>query len=101
MPKREAPVSKVLCWGYVEYDHELSQEDINNYELFEDRVNIPQRVAELIKYAHDEGINEAIAEMFKSKEYGIAVNNYLKEIGKPHAARQNIINGFKQIAGVK
>jgi len=101
-PRQPAPISGYLSWGYVEYGAPLSNESIANYELFEDRVTMPSKVVELVKFAHDEGVNEAIETIFDKsyKEYGIELNGYLKTIGLLYGSRENIIAGFHKIAGM-
>ncbi len=99
-PRQPAPISGYLAWGYVEYSIPLNDEDIKSYELFEDRIEPPKEVKELIKFANDEGFELAISTIFEYKEYGIVFNNYLKSLNMPFASKDNIIQGFRKLAGV-
>ncbi len=77
----ESPLMHRGAWGCVEYENELTQEQIYNYELFVDMAIMPPQVHELICFARDEGIDEAAKEL-TSKEYGAPLMAYLKVIGR-------------------
>lgn len=100
-PRQNTPVSNSLAWGYVEYSNELTIDEINNYELFEDIINMPDKVKDLVKFVHDEGIDEALNVAFEYKEYGLSLNSYLKSIGLLAGSKQNIKVGLSKIAGVR
>jgi hypothetical protein len=75
LPRKVTPKGN-MAFGWVSYDRELTPDEIKNYELFVDETVMPKLVAELIKFTHDEGINEGYKEL--KSEYGKALIGWLK-----------------------
>ena len=75
LPAKTTPHGRT-AFGWVEYDRPLTPEEISGYELFEDEVELPKLVKELVQFAHDEGIDEVMKVM--DATYGRAVWDWLK-----------------------
>ncbi len=75
LPRKVTPKGN-MAFGWVSYERELTPEEIKSYELFLDETVMPKLVAELIKFTHDEGINEGYKEL--KSEYGKAFIDWLK-----------------------
>ncbi len=88
------------AFGWVEYDRPLTPEDISRYELFEDEVELPKLVKELVQFAHDEGIDEAMKAM--DAEYGKAVWDWLKSQKRltTRGQKEQIRDEIMRLAGI-
>uniref|UniRef100_A0A6M3XIG7 Defence against restriction A C-terminal domain-containing protein n=1 Tax=viral metagenome TaxID=1070528 RepID=A0A6M3XIG7_9ZZZZ len=75
LPARTTPHGRT-AFGWVEYDRPLTPEEISGYELFEDEVELPKLVKELVQFARDEGIDEVMKAI--DATYGGAVLQWLK-----------------------
>ncbi|MDP2753892.1 MAG: hypothetical protein Q8P40_05825, partial [Nitrospirota bacterium] len=89
------------AFGWVEYDRPLTPEEISGYELFEDEVELPKLVKELVQFAMDEGIDEAMRVI--DTEYSRAVWDWLKSqkriragVGQMEQVRAEIV----RLAGI-
>jgi hypothetical protein len=77
MPKQETPTGN-LAFGYVAYSDPLSTEEIQNYELFEDKPEMPKYIQEIVKYVHEYGVTDAMETISGSKSYRDALINWMK-----------------------
>jgi hypothetical protein len=75
LPAKTTPHGRT-AFGWVEYDRPLTPEEISGYELFEDEVELPKLVKELVQFAHDEGMDEVMKSI--DAKYGGAVLQWLK-----------------------
>lgn len=100
LPAKTTPHGRT-AFGWVEYDRPLTPEETSRYELFEDEVELPKLVKELVQFAHDEGIDEAMKAI--DATYGRAVWDWLKSqkrlrtgVGQKEQVRDEII----RLAGI-
>lgn len=100
LPAKTTPHGRT-AFGWVEYDRSLTPEETSRYELFEDEVELPKLVKELVQFAHDEGIDEAMKAI--DATYGRAVWDWLKAqkriragLGQKEQIRDEII----RLAGI-
>lgn len=89
-----------MAFGWVEYDRPLTPEELHNYELFEDEPELPKLVKEIVQFAHDEGIEEAMKAL--DKDYGMAVWNFAKSQKrlKGNGQKEQIRNEIIRLAKV-
>lgn len=100
LPARTAPHGRT-AFGWVEYDRPLSPEEISGYELFEDEPELPKLVRELVQFAKDEGIDEAMKAI--DAEYGRAVWDWLKSQKRIRAGagqKEQVRDEIMRLAGI-
>lgn len=100
MPATTTPHGRT-AFGWVEYDRPLTNEEITGYELFEDEVELPKLVKELVQFARDEGIEEAMK--VADDEYGRAVWDWLKSRKRIRAGagqKEQIRDEIMRLAGI-
>ncbi len=99
LPARTTPHGRT-AFGWVEYDRPLTAEEKSGYELFEDEVEIPKLVMELVEFARAEGIEEAMKEV--TSKYGRAVWDWLKSQKRltTRGQKEQIRDEIMRLAGI-